>query len=152
MSKPLPIGVLCVIPQTVMLLPAILRECCSKHGLQVATSARSCIRTHSWRELHSIPGASLLRREGRSGPLHSFTDAFLLRRAPPPRLHLQSRGAKTRKSHKQAQEEDWRRRNKTVLTYIAAAGVGMIGISYAAVPLYRLYCQVRDYTSFGMAR
>lgn len=28
-----------------------------------------------------------------------------------------------------------------MLTYIAAAGVGMIGLSYAAVPLYRLYCQ-----------
>lgn len=41
-----------------------------------------------------------------------------------------------------AQEEDWRRRNKTVLTYVAAAAVGMLGASYAAVPLYRLYCQV----------
>lgn len=40
------------------------------------------------------------------------------------------------------QEEDWRRRNKTVLTYVAAAAVGMLGASYAAVPLYRLYCQV----------
>ncbi|XP_004684449.1 PREDICTED: cytochrome c oxidase assembly protein COX11, mitochondrial [Condylura cristata] len=40
-----------------------------------------------------------------------------------------------------AQEEDWRRRNKTVLTYVAAAAVGMVGASYAAVPLYRLYCQ-----------
>lgn len=41
-----------------------------------------------------------------------------------------------------AQEEEWRRRNKTVLTYVAAAAVGMLGMSYAAVPLYRLYCQV----------
>lgn len=41
-----------------------------------------------------------------------------------------------------AQEEEWRRRNKTVLTYVAAAAVGMLGASYAAVPLYRLYCQV----------
>ncbi|XP_062966306.1 cytochrome c oxidase assembly protein COX11, mitochondrial [Cynocephalus volans] len=41
-----------------------------------------------------------------------------------------------------AQEEDWRRRNKTVLTYVAAAAVGMLGASYAAVPFYRLYCQM----------
>uniref|UniRef100_A0A8C0VX46 Cytochrome c oxidase assembly protein COX11, mitochondrial n=1 Tax=Castor canadensis TaxID=51338 RepID=A0A8C0VX46_CASCN len=40
-----------------------------------------------------------------------------------------------------AQEDEWRRRNKTVLTYVAAAAVGMLGASYAAVPLYRLYCQ-----------
>ncbi|XP_072207950.1 cytochrome c oxidase assembly protein COX11, mitochondrial [Excalfactoria chinensis] len=39
------------------------------------------------------------------------------------------------------QEEEWRRRNRTVLAYIAAAAVGMVGMSYAAVPLYRLYCQ-----------
>ncbi|XP_062916869.1 cytochrome c oxidase assembly protein COX11, mitochondrial [Mobula hypostoma] len=39
------------------------------------------------------------------------------------------------------QEEEWRKRNKTVLTYIAATAIGMIGMSYAAVPLYRLYCQ-----------
>lgn len=139
-----------------MLLPLVLRECCTKHVLQAATNARFCIRTPSWRNLHCPP-----RGQGR-GPLHSFTETFLLRRAPS-RLHLQSRGAKGRKSHRQTQEEEWRQRNKTVLTYIAAAGVGMIGLSYAAVPLYRLYCQVRElraavalrqwaHTYFGIAR
>ncbi|KAG8441767.1 hypothetical protein GDO86_010807 [Hymenochirus boettgeri] len=39
------------------------------------------------------------------------------------------------------QEKEWQSRNKTVLTYVAAAVVGMVGMSYAAVPLYRLYCQ-----------
>lgn len=43
----------------------------------------------------------------------------------------------------QQQQQDWSHRNKTVLTYLAAAVVGMAGVSYAAVPLYRLYCQVR---------
>ncbi|XP_054833031.1 cytochrome c oxidase assembly protein COX11, mitochondrial [Eublepharis macularius] len=38
-------------------------------------------------------------------------------------------------------QPDWRHRNRTVLTYLAAAAVGMAGVSYAAVPLYRLYCQ-----------
>ncbi|XP_048345771.1 cytochrome c oxidase assembly protein COX11, mitochondrial [Sphaerodactylus townsendi] len=37
--------------------------------------------------------------------------------------------------------QDWSQRNRTVLTYLAAAAVGMAGVSYAAVPLYRLYCQ-----------
>ncbi|KAF3853043.1 hypothetical protein F7725_013731 [Dissostichus mawsoni] len=55
--------------------------------------------------------------------------------APP----SQTRGLKTRRTRNQ--EEEWRSRNKTLLTYIAAAGVGMIGLSYASVPLYRLYCQ-----------
>lgn len=67
---------------------------------------------------------------------------LFLQRTLPPRLHTQSRGKRSR-GH---QEEEWKTRNKTVLTYIAAAGVGMIGLAYAAVPLYRLYCQVRTPT------
>ncbi|XP_062975973.1 cytochrome c oxidase assembly protein COX11, mitochondrial [Elgaria multicarinata webbii] len=42
---------------------------------------------------------------------------------------------------RQQQQENWSRRNRTVLTYLAAGVVGMAGVSYAAVPLYRLYCQ-----------
>ncbi|XP_078403147.1 cytochrome c oxidase assembly protein COX11, mitochondrial isoform X2 [Cetorhinus maximus] len=51
------------------------------------------------------------------------------------------RGVKGRNPFTQNQEEAWRKKNKTVLTYIAATAIGMIGMSYAAVPLYRLYCQ-----------
>lgn len=62
---------------------------------------------------------------------------------PGPDLALQPpRRPKSTNPFTRAQEEDWRRRNKTVLTYVAAAAVGMVGASYAAVPLYRLYCQV----------
>uniref|UniRef100_A0A3Q2YES3 Cytochrome c oxidase assembly protein COX11, mitochondrial n=1 Tax=Hippocampus comes TaxID=109280 RepID=A0A3Q2YES3_HIPCM len=66
-------------------------------------------------------------------PLH-----FLWRRTPlcP---HVQSRGVKSRK--RPSFEEQQKTRNKTVLTYVVAAGVAMVGLSYAAVPLYRLYCQ-----------
>ncbi|OXB54621.1 hypothetical protein ASZ78_011153 [Callipepla squamata] len=53
-----------------------------------------------------------------------------------------SRGLRSSKPFtRQQQEEEWRRRNRTALGYIAAAAVGMVGASYAAVPLYRLYCQ-----------
>lgn len=38
-----------------------------------------------------------------------------------------------------------------MLTYVAAAAVGMLGASYAAVPLYRLYCQVGEVQS-GVVR
>ncbi|OCT77220.1 cytochrome c oxidase assembly protein COX11, mitochondrial [Xenopus laevis] len=54
----------------------------------------------------------------------------------PPVREFRSRNPFTR-----GQEKDWRSRNKTVLTYVAATVVGMVGMSYAAVPLYRLYCQ-----------
>ncbi|XP_037547637.1 cytochrome c oxidase assembly protein COX11, mitochondrial [Nematolebias whitei] len=62
--------------------------------------------------------------------------AELFLRRPPSRLLSGSGGRKWG-----GQEDEWRARNRTVLMYIAATGVGMIGLSYAAVPLYRLYCQ-----------
>ncbi|XP_078146981.1 cytochrome c oxidase assembly protein COX11, mitochondrial isoform X2 [Centroberyx gerrardi] len=83
--------------------------------------------------------ARSLRCDGSRG-LHSQAQRFLWRRIPL-RFNTQSRGVKSRKRQTKSQEEEWKTRNKTVLTYIAAAGVGMIGLSYAAVPLYRLYCQ-----------
>lgn len=73
--------------------------------------------------------------------LHSRAEIVICRRSPT-HFHSQFRGVKTRNSKFRGQEEEWKARNKTILTYIAAAGVGMIGLSYAAVPLYRLYCQV----------
>ena len=36
------------------------------------------------------------------------------------------------------------RRNITIVVYTVAAITGVAGLSYAAVPLYRLYCQVRS--------
>lgn len=104
--------------------------------------------------LHLLPRQSLRCPQGlltrcvqtlrRDPPraLHSQAQHFLRRRLPL-RFQTQSRGTKSRNRKFKSQEEEWKTRNKTVLTYIAAAGVGMIGLSYAAVPLYRLYCQVR---------
>lgn len=108
----------------IMLLPFLLRGCTAKHYVQQAlSSTRLCVNYCNIRGLATSSGQLFLRRT-------------------PQRFLNQSRGAKTHKRKHQNQEDDWKKRNKTVLTYIAAAGVGMIGLSYAAVPLYRLYCQV----------
>ncbi|XP_033896532.1 cytochrome c oxidase assembly protein COX11, mitochondrial [Acipenser ruthenus] len=94
---------------------AVPCQLCSK-GIQNLTATKPL--------LHCCPGQLLSQRTG-SQPLWT-----------------QVRGMKSRRNpHTESQQEEWRKRNKTILTYIAAAGVGMIGISYAAVPLYRLYCQ-----------
>lgn len=75
---------------------------------------------------------------------HSPAEHFLRQR---PFLLCQNRGIKNQNRKFRGQEDEWKTRNKTVLTYIAAAGIGMIGLAYAAVPLYRLYCQVSSTTS-----
>ncbi|XP_030629974.1 cytochrome c oxidase assembly protein COX11, mitochondrial [Chanos chanos] len=103
-----------------MPLPLFLRECCLKRCVQL--SSVGYVRNQSLRNLSSYASQLLVRRT-------------------PQRVLTQTRGAKTRKNTHKQQQDEWRKRNKTALTYIAAAGVGMIGMSYAAVPLYRLYCQ-----------
>lgn len=82
-------------------------------------------------------------RSGRSGTRGAERELRRLGTWRRPSLAVQPpRRPKSTNPFTRAQEEDWRRRNKTVLTYVAAAAVGMLGASYAAVPLYRLYCQV----------
>ena len=106
-----------------MLLALLLRP--SLPSSHVSTLLSQCVRT-----LRSDAGRTL----------RSQTEHFLRQRLPP---RFQSRGVKSRGRKSRGPEDDWKSRNKTVLTYIAAAGVGMIGLAYASVPLYRLYCQVR---------
>ncbi|XP_007565296.1 PREDICTED: cytochrome c oxidase assembly protein COX11, mitochondrial [Poecilia mexicana] len=96
-----------------MLLPLLLRQ-------SFSPLLTGCVRA-----LHGSSQRTLLSQ-----------GEHLLRRRPASRLPTRNHSRKSRD-----QEEEWRTRNKTVLTYIAAAGVGMIGLSYASVPLYRLYCQ-----------
>lgn len=38
----------------------------------------------------------------------------------------------------------WQKRNKTVMLYVTAGAVLVIGFSYAAVPLYTVFCQVSN--------
>ncbi|XP_023274589.1 cytochrome c oxidase assembly protein COX11, mitochondrial [Seriola lalandi dorsalis] len=104
-----------------MLLPVLVRP-------SLLHSQTSVLLTRCARTLRCDAGRTM----------HSQAEHLLRRR---PLLHIQSRGIKSRSRKTRGQEEDWKTRNKTALTYIAAAGVGMIGLSYAAVPLYRLYCQ-----------
>ncbi|MBN3273895.1 COX11 protein, partial [Polyodon spathula] len=66
--------------------------------------------------------------------LHCTPGQLLSQRTRSQPLWMQVRGMKSRRNpHTESQQEEWRKRNKTVLTYITAAGMGMIGISYAAV-------------------
>lgn len=104
-----------------MLLSSALYKCCTKHSIQQAfCNVQKYVKSINARGLAS-----------------SSSQLFV--RGTPRHFVNQTRGAK---SYKQRQQEEWKQKNKTILTYITAAGVGMIGMSYASVPLYRLYCQV----------
>lgn len=122
-----------------MLVPLLRHSLTHSHS----SALLSCVRGPQGGVLRGLQThISGVQCEGGLGGLHSQTQRLLSRRLPL-RLHTrtQTRGAKRKKGSSWNQEDEWKARNKTVLTYIAAAGVGMIGMSYAAVPLYRLYCQ-----------
>ncbi|XP_066519326.1 cytochrome c oxidase assembly protein COX11, mitochondrial [Hoplias malabaricus] len=106
-----------------MLLSLAFRECCAKHYVRLAVcKAQMCVKNANIRRLTTSTSQLFVRRTAQ-------------------RFGNQTRGAKTHRKKINSQEDEWKQKNKTILTYIAAAGVGMIGMSYAAVPLYRLYCQ-----------
>ncbi|GLH15120.1 AAEL006779-PA [Gryllus bimaculatus] len=51
-------------------------------------------------------------------------------------------------SQRQTENSGWKQRQhraKTTLYYVSAAGVLAVGMSYAAVPLYRIFCQAYSY-------
>eukprot|EP00731_Ephydatia_muelleri_P028640 Em0020g284a len=48
-------------------------------------------------------------------------------------------------SSQAARDSAWRKGNRATLTYVVALAVAVVGMSYAAVPLYRLFCQASGY-------
>lgn len=49
---------------------------------------------------------------------------------------------KNHESAKLASQNEQNKKNRATLHYIIATGVLGVGLSYAAVPLYRMFCQV----------
>lgn len=115
-----------------------LHMCTMLSGLLTCSLPHQCCRHSQKLFTQCLP---FLRLDSPRKLLHSRAEILIYPRSPK-HFHSQFRGVKTQNSKFKGQEEEWKTRNKTILTYIAAAGVGMIGLSYAAVPLYRLYCQV----------
>lgn len=48
-------------------------------------------------------------------------------------------------SRQQQQQDDIRAKNSALLKIIVSVAIGTLGLSYAAVPLYRLFCQATGY-------
>ena len=48
------------------------------------------------------------------------------------------------RSYSSSRHDRWSQSNKQTATYVIAIAITVVGLSYAAVPLYRLYCQVNE--------
>eukprot|EP00039_Didymoeca_costata_P002258 m.58739 g.58739 ORF g.58739 m.58739 type:complete len:203 (-) comp11194_c0_seq8:502-1110(-) len=58
-----------------------------------------------------------------------------------PLIVIRNQGGRAHKEYMKAQSE----RNKAFMYYVVAAGLGTLALSYAAVPLYKMFCQVSGY-------
>ncbi|OAV92403.1 hypothetical protein PTTG_08967 [Puccinia triticina 1-1 BBBD Race 1] len=47
--------------------------------------------------------------------------------------------------YRQRQQDEFQARNRSLLLYALSIGVATLGLSYAAVPLYRVFCSVTGY-------
>ena len=75
--------------------------------------------------------------------LHS-TSKYQMARMMSQRSFSSQRGSHKRTgSHPSS--SPWERANRTTMTYITALAVAVVGLSYAAVPLYRIFCQASGY-------
>lgn len=50
----------------------------------------------------------------------------------------------TKRPHDQQWEEEEKRGNRSFVMYLAGLSVLFLGLSFAAVPLYRMFCQVSE--------
>ena len=107
----------------IVLLPATMRSmsgcCCRINPLRSATSLPK--RRTMVRHACFVHGAHIFP--------FSFLQSFDFTRKPPP-----SRPPRTTKD-----------KNRTTLLYLLSLGVATVGASYAAVPLYRIFCQRTGY-------
>ena len=76
---------------------------------------------------------------------HSFSHISSLKRDILKHYQHAWRGYASQKSNSRANV-----RNKSVVLYICSAGIFMLGMGYAGVPLYRMFCQVIFYISLQM--
>ena len=59
--------------------------------------------------------------------------------------HHEHSGGSGGQKKRTGSSSSWDRANRTTATYMAALAVAVVGLSYAAVPLYRIFCQASGY-------
>ena len=115
-------------------------------------------------QLHTNVATAATHTSHRTLPSYPSVHPFLLlpvaasRIACNPRHHYHSMAAITctrrytsdsklppQQPHRSGYYSHWRPANRSTLTYMVAIAVAVVGLAYAAVPLYRLFCQASGY-------
>lgn len=145
----------CVRCRYVLYLPRALLNCATSRK-DSSSSSWSTLRLHSPRDLHTTPYSQCIIT-GKLNPVRTSHSLLVS-----PAKNITSFSAIY--SHLQSHLESWRRPcyhcfslrqsrqysarsapNTSTVRYIIATTIVVLGLSYAAVPLYRLFCQASGY-------
>ena len=88
----------------------------------------------SWKSTMAVPMSPCVKclLQTNNGRSYSWTGRFYCRRF-----------ISNKRSSLNSSQTGFAQRNRTTVIYVISLAVAVVGFSYAAVPLYRLYCQVR---------
>ena len=129
-----------------------LRQCC---GIRQIKHQRSCMNNNKHASSTNNTINSLYLRRKFSSTTEQQTEKVTLTEAQAAALaqrrayefyRLKSGAPKQSKGSNQRSDESIHDRNVKLASYAAAAVIGALGATYAAVPLYKIFCQT---TGFG---
>jgi cytochrome c oxidase assembly protein subunit 11 len=63
-------------------------------------------------------------------------------------LHCPLNSVFNKRTHNTSSNSEQKKRIQSTVYYLSSLGVLTVGLSYAAVPLYKMFCQVRIFIIF----
>lgn len=114
--------------------------------LQVVPSTSRCLSTQTF---HTARNHSLAHHLCPTPPRTSPSSQSLLMNSrmflPGTEFSLSPTTASRLYTSQSGRNTRWQAANRSTMTYMVAVAVAVVGLSYAAVPLYRLFCQASGY-------
>jgi hypothetical protein len=124
--------------------PFIMLQTCKRHtGTNFSARMRNLNRPTYALKCHPIFALSQTKNLAQSF-LYSTNIKQQMSRMMSQRSFSSQRGS-SKRTGSYSSSSPWERANRTTMTYIAALAVAVVGLSYAAVPLYRIFCQASGY-------
>ena len=111
----------------------ITLQVCKRHASLVAKNLNRCGCLYCPLSVISLPTKHFFFRQSKFNPV-VFQRLF---------ASQQAGGGGSRK--RTGAHSSWDKANRTTVTYMTALAVAVVGLSYAAVPLYRIFCQASGY-------
>ena len=126
---------------------SIVLQICQRHAnfnTRISNLNRS-IYTLKCRPIFALSAPSQVNNLMRPSILNSTNVHRQMAQMMLQRSFSSQRGSHKRTGSYPSSSSQWEKANRTTMTYITALAIAVVGLSYAAVPLYRIFCQASGY-------